>query len=207
MSNVPDPLLICDVDVNGSGATLNYYTQYYVSSRDVWHFPSSAYMWRWHFISNDWIEPVFEVGALYNPNLLADYCGDLFQHKFAQLVQQDIKDTNDDLVPPWFMHEKLHPWTVVVVDAILACWHILPTRGSSKGRNVRARSLKLRLLHTNKHRFTSPSPPHTNPPRITDQMSQLRNSDSLPYPANSNRKLWHSTFQAFWSPSKKARHL
>lgn len=70
---------------------------YYVScigrSRDVWHFRSCD-----ADTSNDWIEPVFEVGALCNPNLLPDYCGDLFQHKFARLVQQDIKDTNDDLV-------------------------------------------------------------------------------------------------------------
>jgi len=99
-------------------------------SRDVWHFRSSAYMWCWHLIQ--WIEPVLEVGALYNPNLLPDYCGDLFQHKFANLVQQDIKDTNDDLVPPWLiivevMCEKLRPGTVVIVDTTLVCWHILPS--------------------------------------------------------------------------------
>jgi hypothetical protein len=60
-----------------------------------------------------------------------------------KLVQQDIKDTNDDLVPPWLMREKLRPGTVVVL-----CWHILPTRGLSNRRNVRAR---FRLLHTDKH--------------------------------------------------------
>ena len=28
MSDVSDPLLICDADVNGSGARLNYYTMF-----------------------------------------------------------------------------------------------------------------------------------------------------------------------------------
>ena len=76
-----------------------------------------------------------ELGALYDPILLPDHQGDLFQQKFAKVVQQDIKDTKDDLVPPWQMHEKLRPGTIVVVDTTLVCWHIAG-KGPSKGQKV-----------------------------------------------------------------------
>ena len=88
-----------------------------------------------HPILNNLTDVVLEIGALYDPKLLPDYQGDLFQHKFAKLVQQDIKDTNEELVAPWHMQEKLRPGTVVVVDTTLVCWHITG-RGSSKSRKV-----------------------------------------------------------------------
>ena len=64
-------------------------------------------------IPNNKTDVILEIGALYNPNLLHDHRGDLFQHKFAKLVQQDVKDTNNDLVAPWHMHEKLRPGTFI----------------------------------------------------------------------------------------------
>ena len=84
---------------------------------------------------NYWLEPVLELGALYDPNLLPDYLGDLFEHKFAKLVQQDIIDTEDNLVAPWLMHDKLRPGTVIVVDTTLVCWHIGGKEGQ-RSRNV-----------------------------------------------------------------------
>jgi hypothetical protein len=80
-------------------------------------------------------EPVIEAGALYHPDLLPDHHGDLFQHKHAKLVQQDIKDANETLVAPWQMQEKLCPGTIVVVDATLVCWHIAG-KGLARARKV-----------------------------------------------------------------------
>ena len=87
-------------------------------------------------VSNNWIEPIPELGALYNPDLLPDHCGDLFQHKLAKLVQQEIRDVNDELVAPWDVQHKLRPGTIVVVDSTLVCWHIA-AKGLSKARKVR----------------------------------------------------------------------
>ena len=67
--------------------------------------------------------------------MLPDYRGDLFQHEHAKLVQQDIKDTNDNLVAPWDMREKLRPGTIVVIDTTLVTWHI-PAKGIFKARKV-----------------------------------------------------------------------
>ena len=52
------------------------------------------------------------------------------------LVQQDIRDTDDNLVPPWQMQDKFCVGTIVVIDMTLVCWHI-SARGLSKARNVR----------------------------------------------------------------------
>lgn len=118
------------------------------------------------------MQPVLEVGALYgDPNTLPDYCED---DKFAKLVQQDIKDTNDNLqVPPCHMLEKLHPGTIVVVDMTLVCWNIVAARGSLRGRNVRARSLsnlRLCILTNTHHRFTKSK--RTESKSYMNQMNQ-----------------------------------
>jgi hypothetical protein len=101
------------------------------------------------------------------------------------LVEQDIKDTNDNLVPPWLMHDKLRAGTIVVVDTTLVCWHILPTRTSSRGRNVRVSNLSSYIIN-NYCRFTKSK--HTAYKSSMNQMSQWRKSEFLPYPANSNHK-------------------
>lgn len=78
---------------------------------------------------------VLEIGAYYDPDLLPDHRGDLFQHEQAKLVQQDIKDINNNLVAPWDMQEKLRPGTIVVIDSTLVTWHIF-AKGTFKARKV-----------------------------------------------------------------------
>lgn len=85
--------------------------------------------------SNKHTAPILNIGDFYDPNLLHDYHGNLFQHVRAKLIQQDIRDTNNDLVAPWNMQQKLRPGTIVLVDTTLVCWDI-GTQGSSNARKV-----------------------------------------------------------------------
>lgn len=160
-----------------------------------------------------------EIGTLYEPNLLPDYRGDLFQHKNAKLVQQDIKDINDDLVAPWHMQDKLRPGTIVVMDTTLVCWHITGKGSSSRGRKVCTYSLwniffKLTNITFSKvyqiqaHRIQilheSDEPTEElkifNLPRKAQQ--KLLSFDTSP------RKGPTSSFSAFGSPPfKKARRM
>ena len=81
-----------------------------------------------------------KAGALYPLDRLADHRGPFFQQTKAKLVQQDIRDFDDNLVPPWQMHNKLQPGTLVLVRATLVSWEwkeAACTR-TRKVRNVRA---------------------------------------------------------------------
>jgi len=89
------------------------------------------------------------LGGLYDPKLLADYHGELFQHKFAKVVQQEIMDTDDKFVAPWLMHDKLRPGTIIIVDATLVCWHIGGKDGQ-RSRKVCIILYKPMDLHANK---------------------------------------------------------
>ena len=53
----------------------------------------------------------------------------------AMLVQQDIRDTNNNLIAPWQMQDKFCLGTIVVMDMTLVCRHIF-ARGMSKVYNV-----------------------------------------------------------------------
>ncbi len=78
------------------------------------------------------------VGSFYDPNLLPDHRGDYFKHVNAKLVQLDIRNEENNLIPPWDMYDKLRPGTIVLVDASLVCWHIFTKgRGDHLDRKVR----------------------------------------------------------------------
>ena len=54
--------------------------------------------------------------------MLSDHTGPLFQHVKAKLVQRDLRDLNNKLIPPWEQCDKLRPGTLVLVKAGLVCW-------------------------------------------------------------------------------------
>jgi hypothetical protein len=64
------------------------------------------------------------LGALYDPYVLDDHRGPYFAHVHAKVVQQDIRDVDGNLVPPWFMKDKLRAGTVVLIIVSLHCWMI-----------------------------------------------------------------------------------
>ena len=80
---------------------------------------------------------IVELSAFYDPNLLHDHWGDYFKHVHAKLVQLDICDDDDVLIPPWNIVDKLRPGTVILIDASLVCWHIFTKgRGDKLDRKV-----------------------------------------------------------------------
>ncbi|KAJ7677863.1 hypothetical protein DFH06DRAFT_1121427 [Mycena polygramma] len=63
-----------------------------------------------------------KLGAHYEPSLLPDYGGAYFNHTKAKLVQQDVRDVNNNLIPPWKIYEALRPGTLVLVLVSLHCF-------------------------------------------------------------------------------------
>ena len=56
-----------------------------------------------------------QLGAYYEPRLLHDYGGTIFNHSAAKLLQRNITDTNGSLIPPWDEYDKLRTGTVVLM--------------------------------------------------------------------------------------------
>ncbi|KAF8327125.1 hypothetical protein F5887DRAFT_1083970 [Amanita rubescens] len=55
-----------------------------------------------------------KLGAHYDPRLLSDYGGALFNHSLAKLVQRNTVDEDGILTPPWLEYDKLRNGTVVL---------------------------------------------------------------------------------------------
>ena len=60
---------------------------------------------------------------LYHPSVLPDYGGDLFKHVNAKLRQLDLRDINDDLIPPQEWYSQLRQGTFVMVRATLQAFN------------------------------------------------------------------------------------
>ena len=63
-------------------------------------------------------------GAYYDPRLLADYGGPLFNHNQAKLVQRNIIDEDGNLTAPWLEYDKLCTGTVVLMRISLHTYSI-----------------------------------------------------------------------------------
>ncbi|KAF8804244.1 hypothetical protein BYT27DRAFT_7214040 [Phlegmacium glaucopus] len=74
------------------------------------------------------LAPSIELGAFYPLKMLADHQGDYFQQEHAKLVQLEIEDTKEKLIPPWELYDKLQ---VVLIETTLVCWHIPDHNGAS----------------------------------------------------------------------------
>lgn len=63
-------------------------------------------------------EEEVKLGAFYDPRVLEDYGGPpFFQQTTAKLVQLDIRDINNKLIPPWKQYAELRTGTLVLVLA------------------------------------------------------------------------------------------
>ena len=72
-----------------------------------------------------------QIGAYYNPELLHDYLPHEFDLKMDKLIQQNIVDTNGDLIPCWNNLVQLCPGTLVLCVVTLHTWNI-PNKGCFK---------------------------------------------------------------------------
>ncbi|KAF9037200.1 hypothetical protein BJ165DRAFT_1408591 [Panaeolus papilionaceus] len=51
-----------------------------------------------------------------------DYKGTFFMHQHSKLLQHDIYDINNNLVPPWRTHEVLKPGVLALFEGIFTVW-------------------------------------------------------------------------------------
>jgi len=64
------------------------------------------------------------LGAFYEPDLLPDYSSDHFALVKNKLVQHDVRDIDDHLIPAWKIEKGLRPGTVVLVSASVHVYNI-----------------------------------------------------------------------------------
>ena len=60
-----------------------------------------------------------QLGAYYDPRLLHDHRGTIFNHTAMKLLQCDITDIDGSLVPLWEEYDKLRTGTVVLMKVTL----------------------------------------------------------------------------------------
>ncbi|KAJ6525414.1 hypothetical protein B0H19DRAFT_1084961 [Mycena capillaripes] len=56
-----------------------------------------------------------KLGTYYDPRVLEDYSGPYFQHTNAKLIQLDIRDANNRLIPPWKQYAAFREGSLVLV--------------------------------------------------------------------------------------------
>ncbi|KAJ7020411.1 hypothetical protein C8F04DRAFT_974322 [Mycena alexandri] len=76
-----------------------------------------------------------KLGAFYEPSVLPDYGGAYFNHQKAKLVQLDVRDMHNELIPPWKFYDALRPGTLVLCLVSLHCFTM--SDDSNKGAKER----------------------------------------------------------------------
>ncbi|KAJ7663749.1 hypothetical protein DFH06DRAFT_986320, partial [Mycena polygramma] len=78
-----------------------------------------------------------KLGAHYEPALLQDYGGSYFNHIKSKLVQLDVRDTQNNLIPPWKFYDALKPGTLVLALVSLHCF----TMNDESGKEAKQRKI------------------------------------------------------------------
>ncbi|KAJ6454562.1 hypothetical protein C8R47DRAFT_955212, partial [Mycena vitilis] len=78
-----------------------------------------------------------KLGAHYEPALLQDYGGSYFNHIKSKLVQLDVRDTQNNLIPPWKFYDALKPGTLVLALVSLHCF----TMNDDSGKEAKQRKI------------------------------------------------------------------
>ncbi|KAJ7779035.1 hypothetical protein B0H16DRAFT_1711380 [Mycena metata] len=73
-----------------------------------------------------------KLGAFYDPSVLPDYGGAYFNHLKSKLVQLDVRDTKNNIIPPWKFYEALRPGTLVLCLVSLHCFTMVDDGGKER---------------------------------------------------------------------------
>ncbi|KAJ7024242.1 hypothetical protein C8F04DRAFT_969285 [Mycena alexandri] len=73
-----------------------------------------------------------KLGAFYEPSVLQDYGGSYFNHTKAKLVQLDVRNIKNELIPPWEFYEALRPGTLVLWLVSLHCFSMTDDGGKER---------------------------------------------------------------------------
>ncbi|EIW81889.1 hypothetical protein CONPUDRAFT_152789 [Coniophora puteana RWD-64-598 SS2] len=69
------------------------------------------------------VPPVPEIKTFYDPRVLPDYGGSLFQHQAARLRQLDIRNVENNPIHPSAWYSELREGTLVLVSATAHCYN------------------------------------------------------------------------------------
>ncbi|KAJ7070379.1 hypothetical protein B0H15DRAFT_807099 [Mycena belliarum] len=81
-----------------------------------------------------------KLGAFYDPRVLEDYGGPYFEHLNAKLLQLDIRDAENKLIPPWRQYAALRPGSLVLA---LVTIHIFTFKDPGFDRNRDRKNVQL----------------------------------------------------------------
>ncbi|KAG6914707.1 hypothetical protein DXG01_015790 [Tephrocybe rancida] len=85
-----------------------------------------------------------KAGSVYPPSVLPDYGGSYFSHNHAKLVQLDIHDPDNKLIPPWEMYNKVNTGAVVLAICSL---HMYLSPGNMSKTGVKYKDRKTYQLN------------------------------------------------------------
>ncbi|KAJ7019077.1 hypothetical protein C8F04DRAFT_976195, partial [Mycena alexandri] len=97
----------------------------------------------WPFVADD-----VKLGAFYEPSVLPDYGGAYFNHQKAKLVQLDVRDVKNELIPPWKFYDALRPGTLVLCLVSLHCFTMSDdgTKGAKERKIYQMNAHSIRVL-------------------------------------------------------------
>ncbi|KAF8054604.1 hypothetical protein FPV67DRAFT_1682464 [Lyophyllum atratum] len=74
--------------------------------------------------------------------------------------QQDVRDPDDQLIPPWEMHTALRPGTLIMAECTLNAFHIKDKRGDGPDRRIyQVNAQSIRVLDYSKESVVIPTRP------------------------------------------------
>ena len=73
-----------------------------------------------------------KVGRYYDPTLLPNYQPELFDLDKDKLVQHNIVDEEDQIIPCWLLYDRLYPGTLLLYKVTLHGWNIRIRDGKFK---------------------------------------------------------------------------
>lgn len=105
--------------------------------------------WPISLLSQRWIfDSVVSLGALkvgryYDLALLPDYQPQLFDLDKDKLIQHNIMDKEDQIIPCWSLYDRLHLGMLLLCKVTLHAWNI----GTHEGKFKRVRCIFLKILN------------------------------------------------------------
>ncbi|KAJ7606485.1 hypothetical protein DFH06DRAFT_1348024 [Mycena polygramma] len=135
------------------------------------------------------------LGAHYEPALLPDYGGPYFNHVKSKLVQLDVRNINNDLIPPWKFYDALKPGTLVLALVSLHCFVMTDISGKER----KERKIYQMNAHSIRVLADSDEPVETRLRPVAPNAAD-RATASLPGRLN-------SSFSSFTVPSSPAKDV
>ncbi|KAJ7025254.1 hypothetical protein C8F04DRAFT_1212930 [Mycena alexandri] len=125
-----------------------------------------------------------KLGAFYEPSVLPDYGGAYFNHQKAKLVQLDVRDVQNELIPPWKFYEALRPGTLVLCLVSLHCFTMTDdgSKGSKDRKIYQMNAHSIRVLSESDEPVEEHSSSSTTPDEmlIDDSIPDDRAADIKP---------------------------